>query len=127
MALKIFIKYVVVALTTFFVASAAAAATDLRLRVYPNPFAAGRVKAAVAYYLPAAGTVSLYIYDVEGDLVRTLVEDRPRERGAHDGEESWDGRNDGNAFVAAGPYVIVLKARLQGDEQRDTFVVIVTK
>ena len=38
---------------------------------YPNPFNAATT---LSYWLPVAGTVTLKVYDAQGQLVRTLVE-----------------------------------------------------
>jgi hypothetical protein len=66
--------------------------------VSPNPFT-GRT--AIAYALPAASHVSLNIYDVNGRLVRTVV-DADMEAGTH--RATWDGTDDRGHRVARGMY-----------------------
>jgi hypothetical protein len=70
----------------------------------PNPFAPG---AAVRYYLPAAGEVSLRIYTVSGRLARQL-EGGPRDAGWHD--TIWDGRDGVGSHAASGVYFLRLEA-----------------
>ncbi len=98
----------------------------LNLHVYPNPFIAGfhykQEYAKVAFETPAGGTASVYVYDFEGNLVRTLFEGEKYRPGKH--EEEWDGRDDNSNLVAPGPYVIVLEVTIQGELYRDSFVAI---
>ncbi len=99
---------------------------SLNLHVYPNPFIAGHIHekgyAKVAFETPAGGTASVYVYDFEGNLVRTLLEGEKRRPGKH--EEEWDGRDDNSKLVAPGPYVIVLEVTIQGELYRDSFIAI---
>ncbi len=100
---------------------------DLRLFAYPNPFAAGYVDAQLTYYLPADAVISLNVYDLDGNRVRTLVERVDRSKGGHRGEDRWDGRDDGGELVRAGPYLLVLDVRMGGEPHRDTFIAIVDR
>ena len=65
---------------------------------YPNPF---NPTTTLSYTLPAAGEVSLTIYDGLGRRVRTLV-DRYQPAGRHDAV--WDATDDAGARVASGVY-----------------------
>jgi len=107
-------------------ADAGAADYDLGLHTYPNPFVAGRLYggqyALVAFNVPSGGTASIYIYDFEGNRVRTLIEGIKKPPG--EGKEQWDGRDDKSKLVAPGPYVIVLELDIQGQLYRDTFVAV---
>jgi len=67
-------------------------------RNYPNPF---NPQTKIEYSLPRAGHVSIKIYNVKGELVRTLV-DANQDAGAH--VVVWDGTNDHGASVASGVY-----------------------
>lgn len=71
---------------------------------YPNPFTRS---ATIPFALPTAADVSLVVYNLLGQPVRTLVEGR-REAGRY--TAVWDGRTDGGAPAAAGPYVYRLHA-----------------
>ena len=81
----------------------------LSVRHYPNPF---NPATTIALNLPRAGEVSLKIYDVRGQLVRTLVDERLA-AGHH--EIVWNGTDDRGATVASGVYFSEVKA---GDEVR---------
>lgn len=64
----------------------------------PNPF---NPATSVAFDLRSASPVTIVIYDVRGQAVRTLVDDvKPAGRYA----VSWDGTTDGGAHVATGVY-----------------------
>jgi hypothetical protein len=64
----------------------------------PNPF---RPQTAIRYSLPAAGTVSLTVYDVKGRAVRTLVDEYLP---AGTFEATWDGTSDHGERLGAGVY-----------------------
>ena len=65
----------------------------------PNPF--GRAS-EISYGVPASGgSVALRVYNVAGQLVRTLA-DGAATPGYH--RVSWDGRDDNGAAVKAGVY-----------------------
>jgi len=70
----------------------------------PNPFADAT---AIRYQLPVAADVSLKIYNIAGQLVRTLVESY-QAAGAH--TVYWDGRNQVGYKLSAGVYLYQLRA-----------------
>lgn len=74
------------------------------LPAHPNPF---NPATSLAYEVPRAGKVTLAIYDVRGRLVNTLV-DAWREPGRH--TAVWRGRDRHDRTVAAGVYLVRLKA-----------------
>jgi len=74
---------------------------------YPNPFAAGGENAGIQYYLGSDSKVSLYIYDLIGRKVRTLVEAEDHPGGIVYRRE-WDGMNDSGRQVLNGVYYGVL-------------------
>jgi hypothetical protein len=65
---------------------------------YPNPF---NPATTIKLNLPKAGEVSLKVFNVRGELVRTLV-DGPMVAGQHSIE--WNGTNDQGSQVASGVY-----------------------
>jgi len=69
---------------------------------FPNPFNPSTV---IRFSLPGAGPVSLSIYDVNGRIVRTLVDETLR-AGQH--EVTWDGRDAAGHEVASGVYLVRL-------------------
>ncbi len=64
----------------------------------PNPF---NPTTTISFTLPHPTRVELAIYDLEGKLVRTLV-DRPENSGTYN--ELWNGRDDAGRDVPAGVY-----------------------
>ncbi len=76
-----------------------------RLGCYPNPF---NPRTELSFSLPAAGEVTLEIFDPRGRLVRRLLAGAPMDAGSH--QVSWNGRDDRERVLPAGIYL----ARLQG-------------
>ena len=70
------------------------------LQVWPTPFNA---IAHLRFHLPHVASVRVAIYNVQGQLVRTLV-DAPLHVGIH--QTTWDGRDERGHSVATGPYFI---------------------
>lgn len=75
------------------------------LQSRPNPVRSG---AQIHYDVPAAGRVTLRIFDATGAVVRTLI-DATVPAGA--GRVNWDGRNDRGSIAPSGVYFY----RLNGD------------
>jgi hypothetical protein len=71
---------------------------------YPNPF---NLQARISYQMPEAGLVTIRVYNIRGQVVRTLV-DEYREAGYH--FEVWDGRSDAGREVASGVYTYRMEA-----------------
>jgi len=76
---------------------------------HPNPFNAAT---EIRYQLPAAGHVTLKIYNTPGQEVRTLVDGR-QPAGEH--RVRWDGRDRGGSEAASGLYLCRMEAG--GDQQ----------
>jgi len=75
---------------------------------YPNPF---NPRTTIKYSMPRAGHLKLCIYNVRGQLVKTLI-DGPRPAG--EGQTVvWDGTNAQGSSVASGTYFY--EARALGD------------
>ncbi len=71
---------------------------------YPNPF---NSQTSISYAIPTASHVSLKIYNVLGEEVRTLVD---ADQQANTYQVTWDGRDAGGKQVASGVYFSTLKA-----------------
>jgi hypothetical protein len=71
---------------------------QLSLRNYPNPFNAGT---QIAFHLPEAGRAVLRMYNVAGQLVKTLHEGN-LDAGQH--VIRWDGSDDQGVSAASGVY-----------------------
>ena len=66
---------------------------------HPNPF---NPETTLRYALPAAGRVTLAIYNATGQRIRTLLEGE-QQAGHH--SAVWDGRDDTGQAVASGLYL----------------------
>ena len=70
---------------------------------YPNPFNPSTI---VSFDLPTASDVKLQIFNINGRLVRTLVD---RHYAAGHAEVEWNGRNDAGEQVSSGVYMYRLQ------------------
>ncbi len=70
----------------------------------PNPF---NPSTTIQYSLERATHVRLAIYNVQGAVVRTLIEDH---RAAGDHSVQWDGRDEAGNPVVAGTYFYAIQA-----------------
>jgi hypothetical protein len=61
--------------------------------------------ARIGFEIPESGDVTLSIYNVEGRLIRRLIEGRLE---ANTYVADWDGRDDGGSKVAGGVYFLRL-------------------
>ena len=71
---------------------------------YPNPF---NPSTEIAFALPSAGRVTLTVYNVLGQAVKTLV-DGDLEAGSH--QVTWDGTSNGGSVAASGIYFYRIQA-----------------
>jgi len=70
-------------------------------RNFPNPFKASTI---IRFALPQDSRISLNIYNLQGKLVKRLVKpDKVFLSGNY--QVTWDGKGEGGAALAAGPYV----------------------
>jgi M6 family metalloprotease-like protein len=77
---------------------------SLLLSCYPNPFNHFSI---IKYELPSSGAITLKVYNIAGQLVRTLV-DAPKMAGCY--QITWDGRGNNGRKVASGIYFYRLQA-----------------
>ena len=82
------------------------------LQNFPNPFNPSTV---IRYTLPIQSEVSLKIYNVMGQVVRTLVEG-VRESG--EGQVEWNSTNDAGFAVSSGVYFFRIDAAGLTEPQR---------
>jgi len=79
---------------------------------YPNPFSAngtfGSPSTRIDYELPATSRVKVSVYNLSGQLVRTLFDG---EQNAGRYVASWDGANANGERVASGVYLVRMEAR----------------
>jgi flagellar hook assembly protein FlgD len=77
------------------------------LQNYPNPLRAGFAVTRINYELPAASSVKIAVYNLNGQLMRSLVEGR---QSAGRYAVSWDGQTLSGKPVASGIYLIRMEA-----------------
>jgi hypothetical protein len=71
---------------------------------YPNPF---NPATRIRFELPEPARARLLIYNLKGQLVRTLL-DETRPPGRY--EVLWNGRDDDGSIVASGTYLLRMRA-----------------
>ena len=76
---------------------------SIELTNHPNPFNSGTI---IRFQLPFAEQVDLSVFDLQGRLVRRLIE-APLPAGSH--TIIWKGKNEFGQFVSSGCYFAVLK------------------
>ncbi len=85
------------------------AAGVIEIEAEPNPF---RQNLALSYQLPAAqALVNLWIFDIEGFRVRSLLQGAAV---TGRGEVVWDGRDQDGRSVAPGIYIVYLEVSAKG-------------
>jgi hypothetical protein len=77
----------------------------LSLNAWPNPF---NPATEIQFELPAAAVVSLKIFDLQGRVIRTLVDAESRGFGSH--TAVWHGRDSAGRPVASGLYLYRLES-----------------
>ena len=84
---------------------------------YPNPF---NPLTMINFELANTTMVELRIYDLQGRLVKVLVDSEPMVAGSH--EMAWDGRDTRGGGVAAGVYLYRLVTESYSGSRRMTLV-----
>ncbi|MDD5755758.1 MAG: Ig-like domain-containing protein [bacterium] len=94
------------------------------LSCYPNPFNPCKQNITIQYYLLNESEVTIAIYDLLGNLVKTW-EIPTGEMNARSGlnQLSWDGRNGQGDTVANGGYILFVHS----DGQKKKFKILVVK
>jgi hypothetical protein len=95
----------------------AAGGSELFLQCYPNPVV---TQSTIRFALPEPMDIHVGIYDVQGRLVRILV-DGHRDFGVH--QVLWDGQGDAGRRVSSGVYWI----RLISGEAEESRQILVTQ
>ncbi len=75
---------------------------------YPNPF---NLQTTIRFYLPFAGKAQLFVYDINGRLVRVLF-DGQQDKGWH--VARWNGKDNAGMVAGSGIYFV----RLQTSQHR---------
>ncbi len=71
---------------------------------YPNPF---NPTTTIKFSLPVKNTISLTVYNILGEKVKTLISSQVYNKGSY--KVAWDGTNDYGQKVASGNYIYTLK------------------
>jgi len=85
-------------------------AGQVSVTAHPNPF---NPSTTIAFELPRAMEVSLDFYDLQGRLVRRLLDESPYVAGSH--KQVWDGRDSEGRITSSGVYFYRFEA---GHERR---------
>jgi len=72
---------------------------------YPNPF---NPETTISFDLSASSVVALTVYDLTGQVVRTLVGGQLMQAGRY--KSVWDGRDESGTRVSSGVYIYQLRA-----------------
>ncbi len=72
---------------------------NYQLSNYPNPF---NPTTNISFSIPAANSVSLVIYNLKGQKVKSMLSDKEFTPGTH--TVSWDGRDELGSHVSSGVY-----------------------
>jgi len=73
------------------------------LECYPNPF---NPQTIIKFGMAAAGHVTLKLYNIRGELVRTFLD---KETAAGSYSIAWDGSDNNGRQVAVGVYIVMIK------------------
>jgi len=84
---------------------------------YPNPF---RQTTTVKFELKTSAEVSLRVFDVNGRLVRTLIQSEFRSNGVS--EILWDGKYDSGMQAGSGSYLYELNVRPFGGSNSNEYI-----
>jgi hypothetical protein len=74
----------------------------------PNPFDPSEGNTQIKFNLPEAARVTIKVYDLAGELVRTLKSDAHYSTG--EGYATWDGKTDNDTRVSTGVYLVHVSA-----------------
>ncbi|HPN35840.1 MAG TPA: DUF3748 domain-containing protein [bacterium] len=80
---------------------------------YPNPF---NPQTMIQFYLPQAAAVTVQVFNVNGELVKTLLNNRRQAAGSH--QISWNGTTDQGALASSGIYFYRLQTEQATDVKR---------
>ncbi|MCD4698494.1 MAG: T9SS type A sorting domain-containing protein, partial [Bacteroidales bacterium] len=83
------------------------------IKAYPNPFS-DRIN--ISFSLNENSVVSVNIYNLQGEIIRTLTDNQTFVKGKHD--LIWDGRNNKGNSLPAGAYFCTLQTGLAFETQK---------
>lgn len=74
---------------------------------FPNPFTAGEQVTCIMYELTRTAAVSVKIFNLGGELIKTIVNNEEQSGGQY--KVYWDGANEAGTAIAQGIYVCLLE------------------
>ena len=89
---------------------------------YPNP---ANTATNIHFKLGAGANVTIKIYTISGELVKTLVENKPYSAGTY--SEAWKLNNEQGEKVARGVYILLVKATNSAKTLTETNKIAVIK
>jgi hypothetical protein len=89
---------------------------NTRFTIVPTPF---NPTARIMYSLRARGPVKIQVFDIQGRLVRTLVDE---EKNAGEYVVEWHGRNNAGGSVASGIYFVRLQTGSTSTTRKAVFI-----
>lgn len=93
--------------------------TSIDVIVTPNPFSPRIDKEmTIEFEVPAGENITIKIYDLQGRVVKTLIDDLP----AYDGQVVWRGDSDAGRRLKVGMYVLYME--VSGVDQYKQTIVI---
>jgi hypothetical protein len=116
------------------------------LEFHPNPFSpyhpSGKnlqIEFILNSQLSSTPVVSIKVFNLRGDLVRTLINNEQMEKGPHyyingvfqdgvpDGSVEWDGFTDNNLMARNGRYVVQIKVKDPSGEKTRVGTIVLIK
>lgn len=85
------------------------------LSAYPNPFYYGSV-CRFAYYINETSKVTIKIFDLFGNNIKTILQDANKDSGSHN-EDIWDGKDNKGKPVNAGTYIVKIEIDTNGNKK----------
>ncbi len=92
---------------------------------YPNPFMKGS-SCRIAYYLDSGSKTTIKVFDLMGNLVKTIIENTDKTAGSHS-EDSWDGSDKNNRCALSGTYILKIETTGGGKTKTASTRVIFAK
>ncbi len=85
------------------------------LSAYPNPFYYSSF-CRFAYYINEPSKVTIKIFDLMGNNIRTIIQDESKNPGSHN-EDTWDGNNNNGKPVNAGTYIVKIEINTNANKK----------
>ncbi|MBN2835519.1 MAG: VCBS repeat-containing protein [Candidatus Delongbacteria bacterium] len=79
---------------------------EIKHNNYPNPF---NPSTTIAFNLPVADNVTVSIYNVNGQLIKTLINNQSLQSGNH--TVVWNGKNESGSCFSSGMFIYSIKTK----------------